>query len=410
MRRRDFMHCSLCASAGWLLGCDAASPVDAGPRAEDAGVDAGPPPPTPDAGDGGGCADPFAGGAMIGLAPFGDVDVPLDTRRGEGWDGRLYTDLSTVRASEDVIDNDRFYLRTFYPDLLVPPDPWTIAVSGLATETTISIDDVRALAEPQGLHVLECSGNGRGGGFGLLSAAAWAGAPMTAVLDALDVDPAATRVLVEGFDEHSVPSAGGHSTPGASWIFTFDQLAEAGAFLATEMNGVPLPADHGAPVRLYVPGWYGCTCIKWVTAIRLVDDDAPATSQMLEFAGRTHQEGRPAMARDYQPASMHQAAMPVRVEKWRAADGELLYRVIGILWGGQALTDRLQLVASGLPPVDVDVCPPMTTNQTWTVWQHPWRPGVVGAHPIDLVIDDPAIPTRRLDVGYYRRTVSIDEV
>jgi len=406
MRRRDFLHCSLCASAGWMLGCDASSPVDAGARAADAGADAGGD--LPDAG--GGCADPFAGGSLVGLAPFTDVEVELDGRRGQGWDGRLYTDLSTVERSDDVIDNDRFYLRTFYPDLLVPPDPWTIAVGGLAAEATIAIDDVRALAEPQGVHVLECSGNGRGGGFGLMSAAAWAGAPMTAVLDTLDVDPAATRVLVEGFDEHSVPSAGGHSTPGASWIFTFDQLAETGAFLATEMNGAPLPADHGAPVRLYVPGWYGCTCIKWVTAIRFVDDAAPATSQMQEFASRTHQEGTPALARDYRPASMHQAAMPVRVEKWRTADGELLYRVIGILWGGQALTDRLQIVAGGIDPVDVDVCPPMTTNQTWTVWQHPWRPPSVGAHPIQLLIDDPAIPTRRLDVGYYRRTVEVDEV
>src|SRR6185436_10905211 len=135
---------------------------------------------------------------------------------------------------------------------------------------------------------------------------------------------AATRVLVSGFDDHSQPST--HSTAGASWIFTLAELAETGAFLATRMNGEPLPRDHGFPLRLVVPGWYGCTCIKWVDAISFVDDDALATSQMQEFASRTMQNGMPALARDYLPAEIDQAAMPVRVEEWNVG-GRLAYRV-----------------------------------------------------------------------------------
>ena len=42
------------------------------------------------------------------------------------------------------------------------------------------------------------------------------------------------------------------------------------------------------------PGWCGCACIKWVDRIERVADDAPATSQMLEFAARTHQPFDPA--------------------------------------------------------------------------------------------------------------------
>lgn len=401
--RRDFLHCSLCASGAWLLGCGSdPAPMDAG---TDTGVrDATP----PDAG--GGCEDAFAGGTMLSLVPFVGEDIPLGTRRGQGWDGRLYADLSGVDSSERVIGNDDFYLRTFYPDLLVPPDPWTIAVEGLVdAPSALSIETIRGLAEPQGAHVLECSGNGRRGAFGLMSAAEWTGAPMGAVLDRLTIQPRATRVLVEGFDMHSVPSVGGHSTPGASWIFTFDELNRAGAFLATEMNGAPLPADHGAPVRLYVPGWYGCSCIKWVNRIALVDEDEPATSQMMEFASRTHQSGTPALARDYRPAAMQQAAMPIRVEKWRDRDGQLVYRVMGILWGGEAPTDRL-VFAPGLDQFPVEVCPPMTQNQTWTTWQTAWRPEATGEHILRMEIDDPSIPTIRLDANYYARQLVVDEV
>src|SRR5204862_7518096 len=104
------------------------------------------------------------------------------------------------------------------------------------------------------------------------------------------------------------------------------------ALLATGMNGAPLPPDHGFPVRLIVPGWYGCACIKWIDRIDLVAADAPATTQMREFARRTHQNGEPALAREFTPAVIDQAAMPVRVEKW-LADGRIAYRVIGVMWG-----------------------------------------------------------------------------
>src|SRR5207244_10106429 len=98
--------------------------------------------------------------------------------------------------------------------------------------------------------------------------------------------------------------------------FTVEHINSSNAFLATDMNGQPLTKYHGAPIRLLVPGWYGCTCIKWVNAITFVDDDAEPTSHMQEFAARTHQQGTPKLARRYRPAIIEQAAMPIRVEKW----------------------------------------------------------------------------------------------
>ena len=105
------------------------------------------------------------------------------------------------------------------------------------------------------------------------------------------------------------------------------------------MNDGDLPPEHGAPVRLIVPNWYGCSCIKWVSRIDLVGDEEPATSQMREFAARTHQRGMPALARDYEPAVIDLAALPVRVERWRV-DDRLVYRVVGIRWGGTAAARR----------------------------------------------------------------------
>lgn len=375
------------------------------PRGSSGGVDARRTAP------GASCGNPFEGAVLLATVPFTGEGGPLDVTFGSGLDGRRYTDLSTIGPENLITPNEHHFVRTRHPRLIDPSAPWRIAVSGLVKRpVSVSLETLAPkVTASLGPYVMECSGNGAFAAFGMLSAACWSGVPIVDVLAMVDVLPPATRVLVSGVDE-AAPRQPGTSTPGASWIFTLAELEQAGAFLATEMNGVPLSPDHGFPVRLMVPNWYGCTCIKWVDAIVLVDDDAPATSQMREFASRTHQQGVPALAREYRPATIEQAAMPVRVEKWRRADG-IVYRVVGIMWGGARVTDRLSIrFAPGQADEPVSVCPRQSANQTWTVWSHPWRPARAGSHAITLRIDDPSIPTRRLDAGFYRRTIEITEV
>ena len=211
------------------------------------------------------------------------------------------------------MSNERFFIRTTAPDNLDLAGPWSIRVRGLVdADVSLTLDDLAPFVRPQGSFVLECSGN-RGSGFGLMSAASWDGIVINDLLKMLSRTSDATRLLVSGFDEPAVSST--HTTRGASWIFSFDELLEAGAFLATHMNGKILPPDHGAPLRLYIPGWYGCTAIKWVNELRLVGDDEPATAQMREFASRTHQRGVPDLARDYRSALADQAARRCHTSK-----------------------------------------------------------------------------------------------
>lgn len=348
------------------------------------------------------------GQASGDIALLPPPDKPLNQKTGVGWDARLYYDLSELTPDALVTDNAHFYIRTAYPDLLDDTAPWSIALDGLVeAPRTLSLDDLAALSKPQGVHLLECSGNAAGGAFGLMSAAEWSGAPMSEVLVNVTALPSATRILVSGFDEHSVPSEGGHSTPGASWIFTWDDLKDA--FLATHMNGEVLPKDHGFPVRLLVPGWYGCCCIKWVNAIALVDDTALATEQMKEFAARTHQDGTPELARDYLPATLDQSAMPVRVEKW-LHDGAIVYRLVGIMWGGYQSTDALTISFDGGASYEPVRCASPSNPRTWTLWSFEWRPPSTGRYLVRMGIDDPTIVTRRLDLGWYDREIAIDEI
>ena len=293
------------------------------------------------------------------------------------------------------------------PSTLTRTAPWTVRVGGLVhAPVDLAFPALEPLAGPGGRYLIECSGNVDQTNYGLMSAADWEGVPLGAVLDRVRPAVRSYRVLVSGVDEEAARPM--TSVPGASWIFSRDDLQRA--LLALRMNGAPLPRDHGFPVRLVVPGWYGCACIKWVDRIDLVADDAPATTQMREFAARTHQAPGAARARDFTPAVIDTAAMPVRVEKWRI-DGRIEYRITGIVWGGSKATNALAIrFRSGQPWVPVDDCPMPASTFTWSLWSHLWRPEAPGRYQIVLRVNDPAIRTRRLDIFFYVREIEIDEV
>jgi DMSO/TMAO reductase YedYZ molybdopterin-dependent catalytic subunit len=348
-------------------------------------------------------------GTLLEVVPFsGEGNPPMGKAVGTELDGRLLTDLSTLTPENPLTPVDRFFIRTRASKLLNTSTPWVIHLGGLINKPeTIRVETLANQARSMGGHLIECSGNARTAHFGLMSAAAWDGELLEDILKAAKPRVSGARLLVSGFDRYKEESM--TSVAGASWIFSLEQLFSAGAFLATKMNGQPLSADHGAPVRLLVPGWYGCVCIKWVDQIDYVPDDTAATSQMREYAGRTLQSGVPAVAREYQPATMGAVAMPVRIEKWRIA-GKVRYRIAGILWGSPRPSHGLGIRFNpGEEFVLVEgVEPP--AEDSWSFWSHAWSPPRPGEYTIRMRMKTGNLDTRRLDAGYYDRSVEIAEI
>jgi sulfane dehydrogenase subunit SoxC len=140
----------------------------------------------------------------------------------------------------------------------------------------LSLDDLRARERVSMPVTFECAGNGRA----LLAprpisqpwlteavgTAEWAGTPLWPLLEEAGVRSSAVEVLFTGLDrgvEGGVAQSYERALP----------LAEAEhALLAYEMNGAPLPPQHGFPLRLVVPGWYGMTNVKWLARITLLEE------------------------------------------------------------------------------------------------------------------------------------------
>ena len=365
------------------------------------------------------------GDRLLGAVPLGNPggfpSAPFGRLLGTGLDARLFTDLSRLSrgAPETLVTPaDRFFVRTAFPSTLTQTEPWTIRIGGLVrAPAELALRALDPLIAPARRSLIECSGNADQSNYGLMSVADWEGAPLAAVLDRVQPAARSYRVLVSGVDDEVTPSR--TSVPGASWIFSRDDLERA--VLAVRMNGAPLARDHGLPVRLVIPGWYGCACIKWVNRIDLVPDEAAPTTQMQEFLARTHQPfdsrdfasslrtGTP-LARDFIPAVIDTAAMPVRVEQWLAG-GRIAYRITGIIWGGSKPTNALSIrFRTNLPWIPVDDCPLPASTLTWSVWSHTWRPESPGRYQIVCKVTDPSIRTRRLDLFFYVREIEIDEV
>jgi DMSO/TMAO reductase YedYZ molybdopterin-dependent catalytic subunit len=125
---------------------------------------------------------------------------------------------------------------------------------------------------------MECAGNGRAliephvvSQPWLLEAvgtARWRGVPVSALLEDAGVREGAIEAVFTGLDrgvEGGEEQAYERSLP-------VGLVLGGDAVLAYEVNGVPLPPQHGFPLRLVVPGWYGMTSVKWLSRITLVDE------------------------------------------------------------------------------------------------------------------------------------------
>lgn len=202
-------------------------------------------------------SDSQSQGVLAGVVPFSDEGkVPMNEAMGSELDGRLFIDLSFLTPENAVAPTKNFYIRTRASKLLDVSKAWSIRLSGAAGKpATIPVEQLRKTAKPMGLHLMECAGNFRGAHFGMVSVADWRGVPLQEVLEIAKPTAPGARILISGFDQYAFESRS--SVPGASWIFTPEQLETSRAFFATEMNGEALSRIMALPFAWWYPGGTG---------------------------------------------------------------------------------------------------------------------------------------------------------
>ncbi len=195
----------------------------------------------------------------------------------------------------DVTPVGLHYLLTHYDIPEVDPKTWRLEVDGLVeSPISLSLEEVRARPAIEVAVTMECAGNGRAhiephvvSQPWLLEAvgtARWRGAPVASLLEEVGLQDGAVEVVFTGLDRGV---EGGEEQAYARSVSVAALLAGE-ALLAYEVNGVPLPPQHGFPLRLVVPGWYGMTSVKWLS--RLTAVDRPFDGYQMRHSYRLRQE------------------------------------------------------------------------------------------------------------------------
>jgi DMSO/TMAO reductase YedYZ molybdopterin-dependent catalytic subunit len=166
---------------------------------------------------------------------------------------------SPVAGVVDVVtpNSDFYRIDTAFSVPQVDPASWRLRVHGLVDhEVTLTFDDLLSADLVEGYVTLTCVSNAIGGG--LAGNAKWLGLPVRQVLAMAGPHADADMVLSTSVDGFTA------STP-------LQALTDGrNALLAVGMNGEPLPAEHGFPVRMVVPGLYGyVSATKWVTDLEV---------------------------------------------------------------------------------------------------------------------------------------------
>ena len=251
-----------------------------------------------------------------------------------------------------VMPTARFYVRNNFPIPNLDAADYRLRVSGLVDRPlTLSLRELHNMRSQSEVVTLECAGNGRTQfdppvpgerwHFGAVSTAEWTGVPLADILDRAGVRSSAREIRFRGADGGEVDNRRGPIHFERS--LTVDEARNADAILAYTMNGEPLPTQHGFPLRLVVPGWYGVASVKWLTEIEVTDRPFEGHYQTEKYVYYWTRDGREVR----EPVTLQRvrALITEPAPGQEAAPGELVVR--GLAWSGAAPIAKVEVSVNG---------------------------------------------------------------
>ena len=255
---------------------------------------------------------------------------------------------------------------------------WALEIDGLVNKPMrLSLDEIRRLPRREYMATLECSGNGAAGG--MVGNLKWAGTPLAGVLKSCGLKPNALEVVFFGVDRGTEKIRNNDYSQQFARSLTVPDATAANVLLAYEMNGQPLTNQHGAPVRLVVPGWYGVAWVKWLTRIEV--HDRPYLNR---FMGRDYvtirgeQKGAETIWRETSVGKMNLKSVVARVVK--RPDG--VVRISGAAWSDGTPIQRVELRIDNSPWLPVNVDHQHKDPYTWRLWSFDWKKAGPGEHTL----------------------------
>ena len=303
---------------------------------------------------------------------------------------------------------DEFFIISHYNTPALDQATHHLDIGGLvARPQSLTMADLRARPRREVTFTLECSGNtGLPFLIGAVGNARWAGTPLAPLLERAGILEAAIEVIFWGADAGPVtirdnsgiiaPGRTGTGVPdgaGALDLTITEQFARSMSIedalnrdnlLCYDMNGAPLPLEHGFPLRLIAPGWYGVANVKWLNRIEVVDQ---------RYAGRF-------MARDYvtireetRDGKTVWTFSTVRHDRLKSAPAKVTrrrgrYAILGAAWGAPIAEVEVRIDDGPWMTAELHGPPPRASGSrarggfAWRFWTLKWGRPAPGEHTI----------------------------
>jgi DMSO/TMAO reductase YedYZ molybdopterin-dependent catalytic subunit len=270
------------------------------------------------------------------------------------------------------------YLLVHYDIPDVDPASYRLSVEGSAT-VQLSLDDLRARPRVTMPVTLECAGNGRAllsprpvSQPWLLNAvgnAEWSGTPLAPILREAGIPEGTHDVVFTGLD-HGLE---GDLEQDYERALALDDALADDVFLAYEMNGQPLLPQHGAPLRLIVPGWYGMTHVKWLGRIGFVAEPYAGYQNAVSYQVRATPEDEGEPITRIAPRSMLE---PPGHPEFPSGD-RLLHpgpvTLAGRAWSGHGPIAGVEVTTDDGATWGAATLEAPTGPAGWTRWSLPWH-------------------------------------
>jgi DMSO/TMAO reductase YedYZ molybdopterin-dependent catalytic subunit len=289
----------------------------------------------------------------------------------------------------DVTPVGLHYLLIHFDIPYVDATSYELSVGGEVRKTLrLSLDDIRSRPQKTLAVTLECAGNGRarlsprpmsqpwlGEAVGT---AEWTGTPLRLILEQAGVEEGAVDVVFTGLDRGV---QGGIEQHYERSLSVADAMRDE-VLLVYAINGQPLPPQHGFPLRVIVPGWYGMTHVKWLRSITVLGRPFEGYQQATAYHFRTRDDDVGEPVRRMLPRAL---MVPPGVQQWLprlryVEQGEHL--IAGRAWSGRGEIVKVEFSADGGSSWSPAALESAVSPYAWRRWSCEWNASRAGEHEL----------------------------
>lgn len=283
----------------------------------------------------------------------------------------------------DITPSGLHYLLLHFDIPVTDASTWRVDVAGnVERPLSLSMDDIKARPTHTIPVTMECAGNGRVRmpnrirsqpwfleGIGT---AEWTGTPLAGILEEAGIGADTVELVFSGIDR----GVQGGIEQDYQRSLSVEEASRPEVLLAYAMNGHPLEPQHGAPLRLLVPGWYGMTSVKWLNRIEAVTRPFDGYQQARAYRIQMSEDDPGERVNRIKVRAL---MMPPGMAEF-PADNRIVdagvVRVFGRAWCGIAPVTRVEFGVDGdWRPADLG---PEIGAFAWRSWTCAWqaKPGV----------------------------------